>query len=109
MREIREPHVRHCHRNVRAQRRREQHGAQHPDVHATGGRQRPGHEQQGVAGQEGEHHQTGLAEDDQEQDRVDPGAVLGRESRQMHVEVQDDVDECGEEFHCRSAKNADTR
>lgn len=26
MREIREPHVRHCHRNVRAQRRREQHG-----------------------------------------------------------------------------------
>lgn len=38
-----------------------------------------GHKQ-GVAGQEGEDHQTGLTEDDQEEDHVNPGSVLGRAS-----------------------------
>jgi hypothetical protein len=47
-----------------------------PEASAAGRRQRPGDEQQRIAGQEGRHHQARFAEHDEEQDGVDPGAVL---------------------------------
>ncbi len=52
-----------------------------------------------IAGQEGRHHQPRLAKNDGKQDRVDPHAVLRHQQRQMLVEVQDDINELGKEFH----------
>ena len=81
----------------------EQHADQRPDVHAalTDGSQRTGHEEQGVTGQEGKDHETRFGEDDEEQDAVDPQAILLNQNRQMLVEMQDDVDELREKFHGR--------
>jgi hypothetical protein len=53
-------------------------------------------EEQRVAGQERHRHQPGLDEDDREQDRADPRAVLGDAPLHVPVEVQEDVDELGE-------------
>ncbi len=86
---------------VAENRRRQQHRAQHRDVHAAGGRQRSGDEQQRIAGQERRHHEAGFHEDDQEQDGVDPRAVVGEQHRQMLVQVKHDVDEARDQFHGR--------
>ena len=59
-------------------------------------RQRAGCEQQRITGQERGHDQPRLAEDDREQDRVQPRAVVGGEDREVLVEVQDDVEKLGE-------------
>jgi hypothetical protein len=45
---------------------------------ASRGREGAGGEEQRVAGQERRHHQAGLAEDDQEQEKIGPGSVLSR-------------------------------
>ena len=50
-------------------------------------------EQQGVAWQEGRYDESGLAKDDREQNRVDPGVVLGEQIDEMLVEMQDDINE----------------
>ena len=71
---------------------------QHEDVHAAFAdrRQRAGHEEQRIAGQEGRHDEAGFGEDNDEQDAVDPQAVLLHQQRQMLVEVEDDVHELHE-------------
>ena len=71
------------------------------DVHAAGRRQRAHHEEQRVAGQEGRDHQAGLAEDDEEEQGVDPGPVLRHEGRQVVVEVDREIPQQGEKFHGR--------
>jgi len=43
--------------------------------HAAHG-ERTGGKQQGVTRQEGGHHQSGLAEDDEKQDGVNPDAIV---------------------------------
>jgi hypothetical protein len=53
-----------------------QHGEQEADLHAAQRCQRTGHEQQRIAGQERRHHEAGFAEDDHEQDRIDPLARI---------------------------------
>jgi hypothetical protein len=85
--------------HVAEHRRGDQHREQDADLHAPQRGQRPGDEEQRIAGQERGHHETGLAEDDDEKDRVDPLPVLLHQHRQVLVEVQDDVDEAGQVFH----------
>jgi len=57
------------------------------------------HEQQRVARQERHDHHARLDEDDQEQQRVHPGAIGLDESRQVLVDMQDEVDQEGDEVH----------
>jgi len=71
------------------------------DVHRVLGGDGASDEQQRVARQERRHHQAGLAEDDQEQDAVDPGPVGRGQLRQVAVDVQDEVDDELDEFHRR--------
>ena len=62
---------------VAGDRRDHQQPAEQPWVHAAGGADGAGDEQQRVAGEERSHHQAGFTEDHQEQDGVDPDACLG--------------------------------
>ncbi|MNC50500.1 hypothetical protein D3C75_997440 [compost metagenome] len=55
--------------------------------------------QQGVAGQEGGHHQAGLTEDDEEQDGVNPDAIVLEQLFQVHVNVQNKVDCKQDQIH----------
>jgi hypothetical protein len=64
--------------------------------------ERTDREQQRVPGQNRRHDQSGLAEDDQEQDRVDPEVIVGDELGEMLVEMQDEVDEPADQFHVRA-------
>jgi hypothetical protein len=79
----------------------DQHREQHADLHAAECSQRAGDEEQRVSRQEGRHHETRFAEDDGEENGVDPLPVLLHQHRQVLVEVQDDVDEAGQVFHRR--------
>jgi hypothetical protein len=45
------------------------------------------------------HDEARLAEDDDEEDDVDPGAVLRQQQGEVLVYMQDDVDELGKKFH----------
>jgi hypothetical protein len=85
-----------------------QNAAEQLHRHASGRPQRAGDEQQRIAGQERRHHQAGLAEDDREQDEVDPAAVLLQQGGEMLVEMDDDVPEPEQEFH-RSARRERSR
>jgi len=49
-------------------------------------------EQKRGAGQEGRHRQPGFRETHQEEDGVDPGAVLLNQVEQVRVDVQDEID-----------------
>jgi signal transduction histidine kinase len=73
-------------------------GQQDGNVHATERGQCAGDEEQRIAWQEGGDDEAGLAEDDDEEDRVDPRPVLLHQHRQVLVEVQDDVDEAGRDI-----------
>ena len=72
---------------------------QDDDIHATDGGHGARHEQQRVAWQEGRDDKTGLAENDGEEDGVDPHAVLLNKDDEIRVQVQHDVDEGGQIFH----------
>jgi len=72
---------------------RQQHGHGHGQAHPPRTRQRSHHEEQRIAGEEGHHHQTGFHEHDQEQQRIDPHAVVTHELGQVLVHVQDEVDQ----------------
>ena len=61
---------------------------QQVDPQRPGCGQRPGGEEQRVAGEERRHHQPGFREDDQEENTVDDEAVGGRPERQVLVGVQ---------------------
>ena len=69
------------------------------DVHAARRGDRAGDEQQRIAGQERPDDEAGLDEDDDEQQRVDPGAVRGDEVGEMRVEVERDFPLRREKFH----------
>ncbi|MCY1508979.1 hypothetical protein D9M68_433060 [compost metagenome] len=77
---------------VAADGRDHQQAAEQPGVHGTAGADGAGDEQQGVAGEERRHHQPGLAEDDQEEDGVDPGPVIGDQKVQVLIKVEDEID-----------------
>ena len=84
-----------------------QEGCRHEHRHQCGrvdaiGRQSAGHEQQRIPRQKGGHHQSRLAEDDQEQHHIEPPAIVLQQPHQVLVEVQDDVQELGNELHSRS-------
>jgi len=68
-------------------------------AHQLGPAQRPHDEEQRVARQKRHHHQTGLDEHDQEQQRIDPGAVLAHKSLQVAVHMEDEIDELQEDVH----------
>ena len=77
----------------------DQHGRQGVHVqHATHG-EGTGGKQQGVTRQEGGDHQSGLAEDDQKQDGVNPDAVVFKQLFQVHVNVQNKVDCKEDQIH----------
>ncbi len=50
-------------------------------------------EQQGIAGQERRYHQSGLGENDQEDDAVDPGVVQRDHVGQVPVQVQEGIEQ----------------
>jgi len=76
------------------------------DIHASLADcgQRTGHEKQGIARQERGHDETGFGEDDEEENAIDPQPVLLNQDGEVLVEMKDDIDELGEEFHadCRA-------
>ncbi len=47
--------------------------------------------QQRVTRQEGRYHQTGFTEDDQEQNGIDPEAIVIHQGLQVNIDVQDKV------------------
>jgi hypothetical protein len=94
---------------VAAQGRHDQGARQDHRVHAARRRHRARHEQQGIAGQEGRDDEPGLHEDDGEQDGVDPDAIALHQQGQMLVQMQDDVDELGQQFHKISAESSSGR
>jgi hypothetical protein len=61
--------------------------------------ERPGHEQQRISGQERRDHQPGFAEDDQEQDHIDPRPVVPDQRAEMAVEMQGKVKNHEQQFH----------
>ena len=61
---------------------------------AAGGQRARGKEQR-IARQKRRDHQPGLREDDEEQDRVDPDAVVRDQFEQVDVDVQEEIDEFG--------------
>ncbi len=63
------------------------------------GCQRACDKQQGVARQEGRHHQSGFAEQNQEQNRVNPDAVLSNQLGKVHINVQNKINQKMEELH----------
>ena len=65
--------------------------------------QRAAYEQQRISGQKRRYDQAGLAENDREQDRVYPYAVLGDHLHQMHVDVQHKIDQKMNIFHKSSS------
>ncbi|KAI3488917.1 hypothetical protein L1887_46947 [Cichorium endivia] len=71
--------------------RKHQQAAEQHRVHAATRGHGAGDEQQGVAGQEGHHHQAGFAEDHHEQDRVDPGTIVVDQQVEVGVEMQNEV------------------
>ena len=68
--------------------RGDQHADQHMDVHAGARDDRPGNEEQRVARQQRENDEAGLGKDDQEQEAIEPLAVLRREVSEGLVERQ---------------------
>ena len=56
--------------------------------------QRAGGEQQRVAGQKRGDDEPGLAKDDQEQDQVDPPAVIEQQQAELIVEIPDEFPRC---------------
>ena len=79
--------------------RRELH--HHRQAHQPGAAQRPDDEQQRIPRQEGHDHHAGLGEDDEEQQRIHPGAVALHKGLQMLVHMQDEIDQKGDELHGR--------
>ena len=90
-------------RVVPQKRGRGKHRKQLVDVHVARRGERTGHEQQRITRQEWRHHQPGLAEHDDEEDRVDPRPVICDQPLEVAVEVENDVYEAGEELHGRPA------
>ena len=60
-------------------------------VHAAAGSDCTGDEQQGIAWQEGHHHQAGFAKYDSKQNGIDPGPVIGDQQIKVRIEMQDEV------------------
>ncbi len=69
-------------------------------VEAGGRDNRSGNEQDRVAGQEREHHEPRFREDHDEQQRVDPRAVLSGQVRERLVEREQRIEQRGQ--HGRS-------
>ncbi|MCY1451300.1 hypothetical protein D9M71_681570 [compost metagenome] len=84
---------------VAEDRRRHQQATQQHRVHAAASGNRTGDEQQGITRQERHDHQTGLAENYQEQDRVDPRTVVVDQQIEVNVEMQNEVQRV--EIHVR--------
>ena len=81
----------------------EEHQAQ---VERAARRERPHREQEGVSRQDRRHHQSCLAEDDQEQDQVGPHPIILDDGAEVAVEVQDDIDELAYQVHGRDSYTA---
>jgi hypothetical protein len=78
------------------------HHQHHVEFAGRVGRQGTGRKQQRVAGQEGHDHHPGFHENDQEQDQVRPGTVVGGNCGEVLVEVQKNINDLLQEFHKRS-------
>jgi hypothetical protein len=77
-----------------AQNRRRHQDQNHPNhVEGADGGHGPYREQERVARQDRRHDQAGFAEDDDEENRVHPEAVVGAEHLEMLVDMQDEVDQ----------------
>ena len=73
--------------------------SQDPHVETAQAGDGPRGEQQRVTRQERRHHQSRLAEDDEEQDQVGPGPVLRDDLGKVLVEMQEKVDGLLQELH----------
>jgi hypothetical protein len=72
------------------------------DVHLAGCGNGPRDEEQRVTREKGCQYEPGLAKYNEEEDRVDPRAVVGDQPLKVPVEVKNDVEQGGEELHERS-------
>jgi hypothetical protein len=61
-------------------------------AHLAGGAEGAGNEQQGVAGEEEQHHEAGLAKHDREQDGIHIHTVLGQQGAQGLIDMQEHVE-----------------
>ena len=80
---------------VAGNRRRQQQNRGQPEVERAGRRQRAGRKEQRIARQKRRDDQAGLRKDDEEQDGVDPDAVVGHQLEQIAVDVKQEIDEFG--------------
>ena len=86
---------------VPGNRRCEQQERDDADVERPGRRDRARGKEQGIPRQERRDHQSGLGEDDREQQRVHGRSVRLDESREVNVEMEEKVDEvCHSHTHC---------
>ncbi len=78
---------------------RGQHQNQHesPDGRSDRRTYRTGHEEEAVTRQKRRDHQASLGPDDEEQDQQKAATVLAGKLQQVHIEVQQQVNEVG---HC---------
>ena len=77
----------------------QQHRHRQRQTQQIGPTQRADNEQQRVARQEGHDDQPGFDKHDQEQQGIDPGAVLGDKGFQVAIHMQDEVNEYKQEVH----------
>src|ERR1700704_5964161 len=71
------------------------------DRHAGGGPERAGSEQQRVARQERGDDEARLAEDGQEQDQIEPSAIVEQQQGELVVEIADELPNRYQEVHAR--------
>src|SRR5258706_3316014 len=86
---------------VPGQRSADEHRHDQRDVHAARCGERAGDKKQRVPGQEWPDDQPGFDEDDDEEQRIDPGAVRGDEFGEMRIQMDRDFPRRGEKLHGR--------
>lgn len=85
----------------------QQHDNQGSDLHSSFAdrRQGAGNKEQGVARQERGHDKTGFGKNNDEKNAVDPQAILLHQHQQVFIEVKNDIDELGKQFHAQAPKS----
>ncbi len=80
---------------IAQQGRKHQQTGQQYRIDQAAGTKGPGDEQQRITRQKRQDHKPGFAEDDQEEDKVDPGAILAHPDVERAVDMQNHVQEFG--------------
>ena len=81
--------------------RRQQQAHHQWQVHQTRTTHGPHNEKQGIARQEGHDHHAGFHKDDEKQQGIDPGPMLGDKGLQVAVHMENEINELQKDVHPR--------